>query len=194
LPHIYCTLTKNKRHAKNEANVAERDIAHYAQIKDILNKPIIEQESSPSSIQLGNTNASRIRIYGIIVSQDPLIIDDGTGNIIIRNFDQTLGSTLGDFVLCIGRPRSHAGEPYILGEILKKTNPKWKTYYEKIQASKQTTTSNPLDIIRELDKGDGANFEDVAKKLGTKGEDIITSLLAKGDIFETRPGKLKILE
>lgn len=174
--------------------MAERDIAHFAQIREILTKPIIEQENSPSSIQLDNSNASRIRIYGIVVSQDPLIIDDGTGNINVRNFDQTLGAQIGDFVLCIGRPRSHAGEPYLLGEILKKTSPKWKTYYEKIQKPKQPTTTNPLDIIRELDRGEGANFEEVAKKLGPKGEDIITSLLARGDIFETKPGKLKILE
>ncbi len=172
--------------------MAERDIAHYAQIKDILTKPIIEQENSPSAIQLDNANASRIRMYGIVVSQDPLIVDDGTGNINVRNFDQTLGATIGDFVLCIGRPRRHNNEPYILGEILKKTNPQWKIYYEKIH--KKTEKKNPLDIIRELDKGEGANFEEVAKKLGQKGEDIITSLLAKGDIFETRPGKLKILE
>lgn len=173
--------------------MAERDIAHYAQIKDILTKPIIEQENSPSAIQLDSVNVSRIRLYGIVVSQEPLIIDDGTGNINVRNFDQALGAEIGDFVLCIGRPRSHAGEPYILGEILKKTSPKWKTYYEKIQKPKQSI-QNPLNIIRELDKGEGANFEEVAKKLGPKGEDIITSLLAKGDIFETRPGKLKILE
>lgn len=172
--------------------MAERDIAHYAQIKDILTKPIIEQENSPSAIRIGESNASRIRIYGIVVSHEPLIIDDGTGNINVRNFDQTLGATIGDFVLCIGRPRSHAGEPYILGEILKKTNPQWKTYYEKTQ--KQPAITNPLDVIRELDKGEGANFEEVAKKLGSKGEDIITGLLARGDIFETRPGKLKILE
>jgi hypothetical protein len=193
LPHIYSTLTKNKRQARNKKQVAERDTAHYTQIKDILTKPIIEQDSKPSTIQLGETNASRVRIYGIVVSQDPLIIDDGTGNIHIRNFDQTLGATIGDFVLCIGRPRSHSGEPYLLGEILKKTNPQWKKYYEKTQKP-QITQTNPLDIIRELDKGDGANFEDVAKKLGPKGEDIITNLLARGDIFETRPGKLKILE
>jgi hypothetical protein len=172
--------------------VAERDTAHYAQIKDILTKQLIEQDSKPSAIQLGDTQASRVRIYGIVVSQDPLIIDDGTGNIGVRNFDQTLDTQLGEFVICIGRPRSHNNEPYLLGEILKKTNPQWKKYYES-KKPKQTFT-NPLDIIRELDKGEGANFEDVAKKLGPKGEDIITSLLAKGDIFETRPGKLKILE
>jgi len=192
LPHIYCKLTKNKKQVKNKTNVAERDTAHYAEIKEILNNPIIEQESNPSLIQLGDIKASRIRIYGIVVSKDPLVIDDGTGNINVRNFDQTLETQLGEFVLCIGRPRIHAGEPYLFGEILKKTNPQWKKYYEKMRKSKQA--AHPLDIIRELDKGDGANFEDVAKKLGPKGEEIITNLLAKGDIFETRPGKLKILE
>jgi|GEM_PF-2814031 len=170
--------------------MAERDVAHFIQITDLLKNPITEQENSPSTITFGTINANRIRLLGIIVSQDPIIIDDGTGTISVRNFDYNFGVQIGDFVQCIGRPRSHNKEPYILGEIIKKTDPLWLKYFKKTDKKTQT----PLDIIRELDAGDGANFDEVAKKIGTRGEDIITSLLAKGDIFETKPGKLKILE
>lgn len=170
--------------------MTERDVAHFIQITDLLKNPIIEQENTPSAIAVNGTHANRIRLLGVVVSQDPIIIDDGTGSVSVRNFDYNFEVQIGDFVQCIGRPRRHNNEPYVLGEIIKKTNPLWTKYFKTTNKKPKS----PLEIIRELDTGDGANFEDAAKKIGVRGEDIITSLLAKGEIFETRPGKLKILE
>ena len=50
-------------------------------------------------------------------------------------------------------------------------------------------------LIKKLDKGEGVTFEDVIKNSATsKAETIITKLLENGDVFEIKPGKLKVLE
>lgn len=50
-------------------------------------------------------------------------------------------------------------------------------------------------IIKELDKGEGAEFEQVLEKAGgPDAEKIISQLLMEGEIFELSKGKLKVLE
>ena len=71
---------------------------------------------------------------------------------------------------------------------------------EKIKSPKQEDDSkNPIQIIynliKSLDKGDGADIEDVIKESKINNcEDIINNLLREGEIFEIKKGKLKILE
>ena len=50
-----------------------------------------------------------------------------------------------------------------------------------------------MSCIKNLDNGDGADFGEVAKNVDD-AEKIINDLLKRGDIFELRPGKLKLLE
>lgn len=51
------------------------------------------------------------------------------------------------------------------------------------------------DLIKSLDQGDGASYEEVVKQADNdKAEKMINTLLQEGDIFEIRPGKLKVLE
>ncbi|MFW6230826.1 MAG: OB-fold nucleic acid binding domain-containing protein [Nanoarchaeota archaeon] len=53
-------------------------------------------------------------------------------------------------------------------------------------------------IMKANDTGDGVNFQFVAKELEkrniTPGEDILKSLLERGEIFEIMPGMIKLLE
>jgi len=50
-------------------------------------------------------------------------------------------------------------------------------------------------IIRELDCGEGADIDEVISKSGVEScEDMINSLLLEGDIFEIKPGRLKVLD
>lgn len=174
--------------------MTERDTAQFVNVKDLLSSQYTENQNTPSTLSIGNNQISRLRLFGTIVSENPYIIDDGTGCITLRNFDQTFDAQIGDFVHCIGRPRSHQNEPYILIEIIKKTTTTWKKYFEKSSTTKLDKKTDPLNIIRTLDTGNGASFEEIAKQIGQNAEDIITNLLARGDIFEIAPGKLKILE
>jgi len=51
------------------------------------------------------------------------------------------------------------------------------------------------ELIKELDKGEGANFEEILEKSQIpEAEKIISQLLMEGEIFELGKGKLKVLE
>lgn len=51
------------------------------------------------------------------------------------------------------------------------------------------------DVIKRLDRGDGADFDEVVKQSSSpEAESTVLSLLKNGDIFEVSPGKLKVLE
>lgn len=49
-------------------------------------------------------------------------------------------------------------------------------------------------MIREMDSGSGADYEEIIAKAGANSDKAIKSLLLCGDIFEVSPGKLKVLE
>ena len=51
------------------------------------------------------------------------------------------------------------------------------------------------DVIKRLDRGEGADFDEVVKQASSpEAESTVLSLLKNGDIFEVSPGKLKVLE
>jgi hypothetical protein len=61
----------------------------------------------------------------------------------------------------------------------------------------QTDQKNPYEVlvgkIRELDTGTGAQIDDLLPLL-PDAEKYIRTLIEEGEIFEIRPGRLKILE
>lgn len=51
-----------------------------------------------------------------------------------------------------------------------------------------------IDLIKKLDLGSGADTEEVIEQSGLKdAEKYVTTLINEGEIFETKPGKLKLL-
>jgi len=167
------------------------DYAQHIWISELLSGSFIQVADAPSKLQTREGHiVSRMRVYGIVVSTDELIVDDGTGSILVRSFEPVSTPTIGETVLIIGRPRLYENNPYLLGEIVKRCDPKW------IDIAKKTNplAKNTLELIRELDNGEGADYEHVLNRLGSNGEEVITQLLANGELFETRPGKLKLLE
>jgi RPA family protein len=67
---------------------------------------------------------------------------------------------------------------------------------EKKKEKEQTPSEKVYSLIKELDQGLGASYEDViftSKMDELEAEKIIKTLLLDGDIFEVRPGRLKIL-
>lgn len=150
------------------------------------------------------------------------VIDDGSGRVPLRVFEE--GSffsenEVGDVVTVIGRPREFGSEKYILPEIVKRVeNPLWvkvrdyelKEYIEHIETfQKQETVEEAVyteeneedvhekvfNIIKALDTGEGIDTDEVIKKSGFQDtEHIINILLEKGEVFEIKPGVLKVLE
>lgn len=148
------------------------------------------------------------------------IIDDGTGRISLRAFENAdifQNTEVGDAALIIGKIREFNGEKYLVPEILKKIeNPEWvKLRNMELRRSAKTETKNQgsqavppssdvvLDVdvyslIRKLDSGDGVTVDDVMRSCSNKSQNYveatISRLLENGDIFEVKPGRLKVLE
>lgn len=169
----------------------------------------------------------RANIMGTIITEPvfetnllSFMIDDGTGRINVRifdNFEKYKTLKVGDAINTICRPREFNNEIYIVPDIIKPLkNPLWlKVRCQSIQnlpeikeEIQENTVENKeekvesgadgfkiiCDIIKERDKGDGADYEDVveASKLGN-ADKVISMLIQEGEIFEFTPGKLKLL-
>ena len=151
------------------------------------------------------------------------VIDDGSGRISLRSFeDAKIFSKvdIGDVALVIGKIRNFNNENYILPEIIKKLenniwmqvrqlelknfpviekNPdgnenKNQPLENNVQI-KQDFGSDVYSMIKKLDSGDGALIDEVIKQSNkSDAEEIIKKMLLNGDVFEVKPGRLKVLE
>lgn len=174
----------------------EQQPAIHTWITELLSASHIQKEDEPGAILLQNgTTIRQARIYGTTVSTNELIVDDGTGSILVRTFADKFQVNIGDTILVIGKPRVYNQECYILGEVVKKIDKKWLEVREKQHPRPQPTKQeDAVSIVKQLDSGEGADYNQVIAKLGKNGEELIVHLLAVGELFETRPGKLKVLE
>ncbi len=51
-----------------------------------------------------------------------------------------------------------------------------------------------LKLVSELDNGDGADYDELIKKAGfNDAEKVLSTLIEEGEVFQIKPGKLKIL-
>jgi RPA family protein len=163
-------------------------------ITELLSGSFNQQDDMPAQVVLANGTAlERLRIHGIVVSTNDLVVDDGTGSILVRSFETPASVNIGDPVLVIGRPRVYNEQQYVLGEIVKKIDPKWLELRKKTSPAPAAQQQDVLSIVRQLDSGDGADYNAVLAQIGNNEEKIV-HLLAVGELFETRPGKLKVLE
>ena len=202
-------------------NLQRRHIAYKLRIKDILSSRYIKTEGvGPNYLQINRLEVSRVNVIGVVVqksdmgSHSGLIIDDGTGKISARAFENDFllnNVDVGDVVLVLGRPREYLEEKYLLVEIAKKIDPLWAKARKmelkdfNIMGGKaeedndnggaidENRKSRILKVIKELDKGEGVSIDDLPSDLGNVDK-IIGVLLREGDVFEARPGKLKVLE
>ena len=131
---------------------------------------------------------------------------------------------IGDVIIVIGRPREYGSEKYIVPEIIKKiNNNKWinvrkieleiedlktaelpvkerKVIIEDVEPKEQTkdiinNSQRVYEAVKALDSGQGVDIGDIIKKTGIKeADEIIKKFLMEGEMFEIRPGKIKILE
>lgn len=151
-----------------------------------------------------------------------IMIDDGTGRIPAKTFDNGKlleNVSIGDVVLLIGKPREFSSNKYVFVEMIKKIDPAWarvrKTELEKNTPTADTPKKNGIVIsndanenkiidlsspnrvitlIKELDRGFGVSIEDLSSKNVKEVDKVVDMLLKEGDLFEIKPGKLKVLE
>ncbi|MDP3990151.1 MAG: OB-fold nucleic acid binding domain-containing protein [archaeon] len=94
-----------------------------------------EKEQNPNYLKMLDSRiVYRINVLGIIANKDKvgsmtnMLLDDGTGQITLRFFEEnvTLDKlNLEDVILVIGKVRIFNEEKYISAEIVKKTSPEW---------------------------------------------------------------------
>lgn len=206
---------------ESEQVFQKRQVAYKIRINDILDSRYIKTQGfNPNYIEKYGKEISRINIIGTIVlksDQDnykTLVIDDGTGKISVRIFESNTlldNINIGDVVTIIGRPREFSSEKYIHIEIIKKIDSSWLKVRDielrmagiNYNTSNDTPvkaesvvspTNNVIKLIKELDSGEGVSIEDISPKDIEDIDKIIKVLLKEGDIFEIKPGKLKVLE
>ena len=205
----------------------QRQVAYKVNISDLLNGVITKDDVSAGFVKINGLNVSRANIIATVVyksddsSYASALIDDGTGKISLRSFENNgifSKIDVGDAVLVIGKIREFNNEKYIIPEILKKINDVEWMNLRKLELKSNKMVGSDLKIlkagnnvlteennfgineeifslIRKLDNGDGVSVEDVIKNSkNDKAESIINKLLENGDIFEIKPGKLKVLE
>jgi RPA family protein len=200
----------------------KREKAMICMIDDLLQGSFVRTEGwNPSYFSTEMGDVSRANIMGVVVNKEPnggVLLDDGSGRILLRSFEENAfaGVDTGDLVLVIGRPRIYNEQKYVLPEIIKKVDHKWGEYRrlqlellrKRVKRVKKAVAvsikeavppvnyfQKILEFIKDLDSGSGADAEEVIKRSGAPDADaLIRKLIEEGEIFELKPGKLKILE
>ena len=200
----------------------KRQIAYKIRIIDIINSKYIRVDGfNPNYLQTNKYEISRANVIGVVVQKfeinnyKNLIIDDGTGKLSARVFETNLlldKISVGDVVLIIGRPREFLTEKYLLIEIVNKIDDRWaRVRNMELERSPLIDNYSPNEIkieedfgskskneilkkIRDLDKGEGVTIEDISSHGFEEVDKTVELLLKEGDVFEVKPGKLKVLE
>lgn len=201
-----------------------RETAVKLQIKDLLEgRYVVKEGWTPNFVETIYGKVSRVNIFGVIIQElnnYAFKFDDGTSQIELRTFEpKKISFKVGDVVMVIGRPREYGGGLYINYEIIKKINPKWVEFRKqelellkpkqkivikqtpKIEEGEEVIVKannifeKIMNIIRENDSGDGTPIDFIIEKTNNiEAEKIINNLLSEGEIFEIKPGRVKVLE
>lgn len=194
------------------------EIARKCWIKDLLSGRYVKREGWESNyFETSVGRISRVNIIAVVISvqDNTIIIDDGTGMIQLRSFEQNkvFEQKPGDLVLVIGKPRSFNEEKYVVPEIIRKIDDnKWIEHRklelrntkpqleekktEVIKEEKPTTSQSDslLKKIIELDTGNGVKISELLKFFDSNTiNKTITQLIEEGEIFEIKPGIVKCI-
>ncbi len=103
-----------------------RGIAYRVSIAELLGgefKPS-EGKYDPAFVRIGLKEVGRCNVIGTIVAENPLVLDDGTGEIKVLSFAGQYAKE-GEVARVIGKVREKGGERFISAEIIKPIAPEW---------------------------------------------------------------------
>lgn len=182
-----------------------------ALVQDIHRGTYVVESGSLSHVDSPNGRIEKASVIAILVERhgDRLVVDDGTGRLDVRLFadrDQAASLLVGHPLHVIGSPREHEGSRYLVAEIVKGLeNPVWvRVRRAELRNEEPVHGEAPvpqetgdyeavLARIKELDKGEGAPLEEVTTPF-ENGDELVRTLLAEGEVFEIRAGRLKVLD
>ncbi|MDO8642917.1 MAG: OB-fold nucleic acid binding domain-containing protein [Candidatus Woesearchaeota archaeon] len=204
----------------------QRQPAKKVRIQEITDAQYVAAEGwNPNVLRINNEDVARVNILGAVVAKatteifnyDFFTLDDGTGKITVRSFENknlSKNFDVGTIAMVIGRPREYGGEVYIAPEIVKKIEDTAWVELRKLEletrpvtvapaAQKENTSdivvekeSNPdervIEYIKQKDSGEGVDVEEIIGRYAD-AQMVIQRLQLQGDIFEVRPGRVKVL-
>jgi hypothetical protein len=181
-------------------------------------------ESNYLMTEYGDFSRVNIIAVIVDKTDNGLTLDDGTGKISGRMFErieQLQEVNVGNVILTICRPREFNNQIYLTIEIVKKIEPEWIAYRKKelslIKKIREVSElpkpeKKPLEpeivenvstlsskdkiykLIKDLDRGEGANIDDVlALSKVASGEELISDMMMRGEIYESKAGHLKLM-
>ena len=65
---------------------------------------------------------------------------------------------------------------------------------EEEQISTELTDDELIKFIKQKDTGDGCLIEDIIEHFGEEADNTILTLIAMGEVYEIKPGRIKVLE
>src|SRR3989338_4808599 len=192
----------------------KRQTACKVSIKNITSgKSFREEGWEPDYVLVEAKKISRANIIGVIVEKnnDEIAVEDWTGRISLKNFDSSKNFYVspGDVCLIIGKVREYTGQRYVIPEIIKKiADNRWidirkielknvseKKGYEIIEVYKEHNSQKIMEVLREKDSAEGVDVSLILDLFKNEPvEEVISDLIKEGEIFELRPGRLKILK
>ncbi len=207
-----------------------RHTAYFARINELQEGVYSPgDENNPSSVFIAKRQlrVARVNLLGFVISIDDenpgyeeFVIDDGSGNIAVRNFDTTKRlekPEVGKLLNVIGRVREYGNQRYILPEIVKivedkrfmemrylelgfMLTPKSKEMMQEQEIVKEEeideTSPNQkvFELIKGLDSGKGVDIQELKQKSGLAEIDkILQMLIETGEIFKISPERVKAL-
>ena len=200
----------------------KRQISYKTMIYSILNGNFAKGDSSAGYVKINGVDVSRVNVMANLVyktegtNYSSAIIDDGSGKISLRSFENISPFAkidVGDAILVIGKVREFNEEKYLVPEIIKKIdNIAWikvrrfelkgyinqKTEINGVESDifEEDVLGNDIyQLIKKLDRGEGVSIEDLVNNHKNYDvEKIVDRLLQNGDVFEINPGRIKVLE
>ena len=186
-----------------------RQIAYKLVVKEILDSPYTKTEGwGQSYLEVADAQVSRVNAIGIIVEQaeSRILIEDSTGSIAVET--SSACPEVGTPVLIIGKVRE-GNQRILFAEIIKRlSSPDWiklrNLEYSKrrsvlaaklpgIPMASKNLTQEVYSMIKSHDSGDGVDIQAITSQY-PQAEKIVQNLIAEGEVFEIRPGRLKVLE
>jgi len=81
-------------------------------------------EYDPAFVRVGLREVNRCNVVGTMVSEQPMKLDDGTGEITVLSFEG-LTAKDGEVVRVVGKVREKDGERFISAEIIRPVGEQW---------------------------------------------------------------------
>ena len=141
----------------NEKN-NQRATAHKLLVCDILSATYQKPENEDANFLLiENKKINRINLIGIIVQKESLgnitnlLLDDGSGRIIVRSFEETVflkELCVGSTILVIGKVREYNNEKYLSYEVIKEVSSLWLKVRSIELMKNQSFVKKEATIIR----------------------------------------------